>query len=220
MEIMNTYTTLECSCTEQLPEEFVGDDDRFPERFVEPLIKEFSETGDVVFDPFAGFGTTLTVAERLGRRAYGLESDARRAEYTRARMTAPGNLICGDSKKLSSFTFPLIDLAVTSPPYPVRSVAPSITVRKESPGIENGYDSYINCLRYIFAQVRGIMKPRAKLIIEAGNLRSGGQVIPLAWDIAEAVSRELCFEGERIIKWDRSNFGFDHTYCMVFSRKR
>ena len=216
---MTTYTTIECRCAEQLPEEFAGDDVRFPERFVEPLIKEFSEAGDVVFDPFAGFGTTLTVAEKLGRRAYGLESDLKRAEYTRARMTVPGNLICGDSRRLSSFTFPLIDLSVTSPPYPLRSGKSSVSVRKECPGIENGYDSYINCLRYIFAQLRGIMKPRAKLVIEAGNLRSEGFVTPLAWDIAEAVSRELCFEGERIIKWDRSNFGFDHTYCMVFSRK-
>lgn len=217
---MNSYTTLECGCAEELPEEFRDDDVRFPERFVEPLITEFSEAGDIVFDPFAGFGTALTVAEKLGRRAYGVESDRKRSEYTRARMTAPENLICGDSRILSSYAIPLIDLSVTSPPYPLRNGKPSASVRKECPGIENGYDSYINCLRYIFAQVRGIMKPRAKLIIEAGNIRSGGKVIPLAWDIAEAVSHELSFEGERIIKWDRSNFGFDHTYCLIFSRKR
>jgi len=30
-----------------------------------------------VYDPFAGSGTTITVAERLGRRCYALENEPR-----------------------------------------------------------------------------------------------------------------------------------------------
>ena len=40
---------------------------------VTEFVEELSEPGDVVLDPFAGFGTTLVVAERLGRRGLGIE---------------------------------------------------------------------------------------------------------------------------------------------------
>jgi site-specific DNA-methyltransferase (cytosine-N4-specific) len=45
----------------------------FPEALVEPCIKAGSREGDTVLDPFAGSGTTLAVARRLGRKAIGIE---------------------------------------------------------------------------------------------------------------------------------------------------
>jgi site-specific DNA-methyltransferase (cytosine-N4-specific) len=50
----------------------------FPETLVEPCILAGSRAGDMVLDPFAGSGTTLWVAQRLGRRAVGYEL---KAEY-------------------------------------------------------------------------------------------------------------------------------------------
>ncbi|TXH46165.1 MAG: site-specific DNA-methyltransferase [Desulfurellales bacterium] len=45
----------------------------WPEKLVEPMVKAGSRPGDLVLDPFAGSGTTLRVAARLGRRAVGLD---------------------------------------------------------------------------------------------------------------------------------------------------
>lgn len=45
----------------------------FPEELVEPCILAGSKEGDTVLDPFCGSGTTLAVAERLGRAAVGVE---------------------------------------------------------------------------------------------------------------------------------------------------
>jgi DNA modification methylase len=44
-----------------------------PEKLVEPCVLAGSRIGDVVLDPFAGAGTTLVVAQRLGRRFVGVE---------------------------------------------------------------------------------------------------------------------------------------------------
>ena len=43
-------------------------DAAYPEELVALFLEEFTRPGELLFDPFAGFGTTLVVAERLGRQ--------------------------------------------------------------------------------------------------------------------------------------------------------
>ncbi|HTT25921.1 MAG TPA: site-specific DNA-methyltransferase [Thermoplasmata archaeon] len=57
----------------------------FPPEIPERLIRMFSCVGETVLDPFAGTGTTLWAAHRLGRRAIGVEIDPARAEALRRR---------------------------------------------------------------------------------------------------------------------------------------
>jgi DNA modification methylase len=45
----------------------------FPRGLVEFFVKAFSDTGDLVFDPFLGSGTTMAAAEVLGRIGLGCE---------------------------------------------------------------------------------------------------------------------------------------------------
>ena len=61
-----------------------SDDIRMSDALVTRYIEKFSEPGDLVLDPFAGFGTTLVVAESLGRRAVGFELDPDRAAFAAA----------------------------------------------------------------------------------------------------------------------------------------
>src|SRR5258708_28990836 len=46
-----------------------------PIALVADAIKDCSRRDDVILDPFMGSGTTLLAAERVGRRAYGVEID-------------------------------------------------------------------------------------------------------------------------------------------------
>ncbi|MEM6393212.1 MAG: site-specific DNA-methyltransferase [Planctomycetota bacterium] len=59
---------------------------QLPEAMLERVVKLSSNTGDLVFDPFVGSGTTLAVAARLGRRYLGCELSSEYAGKARERV--------------------------------------------------------------------------------------------------------------------------------------
>jgi site-specific DNA-methyltransferase (adenine-specific) len=59
---------------------------QMPEAVLERIIRVSSNPGDVVLDPFAGSGTTLAVAKRLGRRYLGIEFSPNYADAVRRRL--------------------------------------------------------------------------------------------------------------------------------------
>lgn len=61
---------------------------QMPEQLLGRIIRASSNPGDVVLDPFAGSGTTLAVAKKLGRRYVGFELSNDYAERVRARIDA------------------------------------------------------------------------------------------------------------------------------------
>jgi site-specific DNA-methyltransferase (adenine-specific) len=59
---------------------------QMPEAVLERIIRVSSNPGDVVLDPFAGSGTTLAVAKRLGRRYFGVELSENYAAQIKERL--------------------------------------------------------------------------------------------------------------------------------------
>jgi len=59
-----------------------------PREEAEYLIEKFSRPGDLVVDPFAGSGTTLAAAKKLGRNYLGCEVDSGTARMARRRLAA------------------------------------------------------------------------------------------------------------------------------------
>ena len=59
---------------------------QMPEGVLERIIRVASNPGDLVIDPFAGSGTTLAVAKRLGRRYLGCELSEEYADGVRRRL--------------------------------------------------------------------------------------------------------------------------------------
>ena len=64
----------------------IGHPAPFPKDLPYRCIKLFSYTEDVVFDPFAGSGTTLIVAQNTNRKAVGTEIDSNYCELAKNRI--------------------------------------------------------------------------------------------------------------------------------------
>ena len=95
---MKSYLSLEFTFPEELPAAFITDDVRYPESLVEHFLKEYTQAGDSVLDPFAGYGTTLIVAERLGRVPFGVELIEEKVNFARSKLARPERLIQGDAR--------------------------------------------------------------------------------------------------------------------------
>ena len=77
---------------------------QMPEQLLGRIIRACSNEGEIVLDPFAGSGTTLAAAKKLGRRYLGFELSA---EYTRLikqrlRGIVPGHTLDGAPEPLVS----------------------------------------------------------------------------------------------------------------------
>ena len=57
-----------------------------PEKLIAKLILASSNAGDVVFDPFAGSGTTCVTAKKLGRHYIGIEKEERYCIWSQQRL--------------------------------------------------------------------------------------------------------------------------------------
>ena len=213
---MKTYINLNLSNQYPLPAIFQDDDVRYPESLVEHFLEEYTRAGDVILDPFAGFGTTLLVAERMGRVPFGVEIDQDKVNFVRSKLNNSENIIHGDSRLLANIDLPAIDFSITSPPYMTKDNHPQdpFTSYKAN---GKGYKAYLRDIRSIYKQLRKHMKPTGTVVLEVSNLKVENQVTTLAWDIGQEISQVFHFNGEVIVCWDKYGYGYDHSYCLVFS---
>jgi tRNA G10 N-methylase Trm11 len=189
-------------------------EDTFTPELVEAFLDEYTKPGDIVFDPFAGFGTTLVVAERMGRRPLGLEILADRVEFVRTKLEDPSVIRRSDARDLDRLDLPLIDFSLTSPPYMTRED------HRQNPltgyqALDGDYQTYLGDLAAIYEKLAPRLAPGATVVINAANLRS--HATRLAWDIGQAVSTVLTYQQEVVIDWDQPPTWFTNDYCLVFS---
>ncbi|WP_081908875.1 DNA methyltransferase [Ferriphaselus sp. R-1] len=93
-ELSNLVPTWEKSCTStestlhQLSP-YIG---KLKSSIAHDLIQNYSAPGDLVADVFAGSGTVLLEAVKMGRRAFGVDSSPYAALLSRAKLSAPNTL--------------------------------------------------------------------------------------------------------------------------------
>jgi tRNA G10 N-methylase Trm11 len=195
------------------------------EYLAELFINQFTKPGDTFFDPFAGFGTYLLVAERMGRIPFGVEIDEERCENARSKLNLKENIIHGDSRKLDEFPLPSIDFVYTSPIFMLRNETKNpLAAWKE----DGDYQVFLDQLQDIFRKLGEFLNPRARVVVEVFNYTATDKrpMTLLAWDMTYAISKELRFEKEIIVCYPgvkedgssppREMFGYDHHYNLVF----
>lgn len=78
---------------------------QIPEAYLERVVLACSNKGDLVLDPFAGSGTTGTVARAYGRRSVGIEQSEQTAESAWQRITDVGMCRKGEALGQSTAIF-------------------------------------------------------------------------------------------------------------------
>jgi DNA modification methylase len=138
---------------------------------------------------------------------------------------------------------PVFDYVLTSPPYwdmlrargaatqRKRRSTPELDVfYSDDPsdlGNEADYDSFLSRLAEIYRSLQPLLKPRRYMTIIVKNVKKGGRIYPLAWDLAKALEDTYTLKDERI--WCQDNqrlapYGMGsawvsntfHHYCLQF----
>lgn len=228
---------------------------KFPETLAQEFIEFFTKEGQTVLDPMVGTGSTLVAALRSGRHGYGVELNpsyveiARQVVATEREALGEGaedlrvEVIEGDARQIDKFNLPQADYIITSPPYwnmlqargaetqrKRRASEELDVVYSDSPddlGNIQDYDEFLAHLVGIYRGLKPLLREMAYMTIIVKNVKKGGVIYPLAWDLARLVGETYTLKDERI--WCQDNirlapYGMGnawvsntfHHYCLQF----
>jgi SAM-dependent methyltransferase len=195
-----------------------SDDIHFTEALAASVIGHASRPGELVLDPFVGYGTTVVVAARLGRRAIGIELVPEHLEIARARAGGGVRLIQGDARRLASLVEERVDLVLTSPPYMPSSDHPENPLAGYATD-DGDYATYLGELGDVFAQVAAVLRPGGQLVVNVANVVArDGSATPLASDMAEVIDRHVPLLGVTTLEWDQPPAGLNGDYLLWFAK--
>ena len=228
---------------------------KFPETLAQEFVEFFTKRGQIVLDPMVGTGSTLCACLRAGRHSIGIELNAEYAQMAAQIVSAEkkdlgphaaelrAEVINHDAAQLLDLDLPKIDYVFTSPPYwdilHARG-AETQRRRRHAPGLDltysdheadlgniHDYDEFLSRLVDIYSRLHIVLRPRAYMTIIVKNIKKGGRIYPLAWDLARQLSAIYTLKDERIWcqddirlapygmgnAWVSNTF---HHYCLQF----
>lgn len=196
------------------------EDVRFPPSLARAVIGEFSRPGEVVLDPFAGYGTTAVVARAMGRRTVAVELLEDRASLIVRRLGSddPGaSVLVGDARRLEELVDGPIDLCLTSPPYMAAVDHPENPLTGYRT-LDGNYRTYLEELDDVLRQVARLLRPGGHLVINVADVQQGAHVTPLVADVRARCSRHLAFRQEVVLSWDQPPPGLADDRLLVFEK--
>ena len=228
---------------------------KYPETMAQEFIEFFTKKGQVVLDPMAGTGSTLVAALRAGRNSYGIELNPKYAEIAcqiiaEERLSLgdsiddlKSEIVHGDANLAATYQFPVIDYVLTSPPYwdmlhakgaetqKKRRTASDLDVfYSDDPndvGNLHDYEAFLAKLVAIYAGLKPLLREKAYLTIIVKNVKKGGKIYPLAWDLGRELGKVYTLKDEKLWLQDNQRlapYGLGsawvsntfHHYCLQF----
>lgn len=196
----------------------------FPVALVTRLIESFTTNKDkIIFDPFAGTGTTILAAQQLGKTGFGTELSSKYWDIAQTRIKQKtllddeinkgnGEIYHTNALDLLQFIEPgIVDMVVTSPPYwdilNEKRSADNKEVRhygnyENDLGTISDYRSFIESLKKVFEQVYIAMRGGAYICVIVMDIRKKDKFYPFHSNIAE-IMQDIGFIYDDIIIWDR-----------------
>jgi len=207
----------------------------FPEMLVERLIETFLPLqGEVILDPFAGSGSTIVTAEKMGKTGLGVELSEEYAALANQRIAEVNHqpaaqeeaalevdqtehksrVIHGSALKLADHVPPdSVDLCITSPPYwnvlNQRRSADHKAVRhygnhEQDLGVVEDYEEFLTELTQVFEQVLEALRPGGYCCVIVMDLRKKSQFFPFHSDLATKL-QQVGFLYDDLIIWNRQS---------------
>jgi len=188
---------------------------------VDEVIRNCSRAGGVVFDPFAGFGTTLARAVALGREALGIELLPERVEHIAVHVPR-ADVIEGDARELlrliDGHADTGIDLILCSPPYMTATHHDADPLMAyETDG--GNYGRYLAELELVAAQCARVIRPGGYVVWNVADIHHMDHTTPLISDCRELLRRHLEEVGTTDIVWDRLPHDLVADALLVFRRR-
>jgi len=232
---------------------------KFPETMAQEFIEFFTKQGQNVLDPMAGTGSTLVAALRSGRNSYGIELNPRYAQIAASLIeeerrqlgveaaSLEARLYHGDAAAAGGFSLPVIHYVLTSPPYWEMLHARGAATQKKRRSAEDldvtysddphdlgniqDYTRFLEALVAIYSGLKPILASKAYLTIIVKNVKKGGRIYPLAWDLGRELDRVFTLKDERLWLQDNQRlapYGLGsawvsntfHHYCLQFRNDR
>lgn len=188
-----------------------------PESLIRHFLDGYTKPGDRIFDPFAGLGTTLFMAEKMKRIPFGVEAEDSRHQWVAGQMKHWHHLIHGDSARMDRMGFPKMDACITAPPF--MAITDKWNPLFAGNPAKSGYETYLKRMKFIFGKLTQVMKRNVPVIVQVDNI-PGKTFTPLVRDLGYAISSVMKQDDEIIVAWKGGRADYRHTHCLVFKNTR
>jgi DNA modification methylase len=194
----------------------------FPNALAARLIESFTGAQDaVILDPFAGVGSTVLAAKRLGKKGIGIELSSKFAEIARRRCSqvtlldatdGSGVIFRADAQDVLDYVDgESVDLVVTSPPYwdilnekrsaDYKAIRNYGNYRGDLGAIDD-YREFLAQLQKVFGRILQTLKPGAYCCVIVMDLRKKDKFYPFHSDLA-TLMQDIGFLYDDLVIWDR-----------------
>jgi DNA modification methylase len=218
----------------------------FSPTMISDFIRFFTKEGMTVLDPFCGIGSTMEACKRTNRIGFATELNPKYYNLILKRTPEfKNNIFNSDAVLIPTLNISNIDFCISSPPYwdilnrstkdfESKRTKRQLDVNYSDTGLDLGniadYEKFLAKLTQIYLNIYKVLRNNAYVVIIIKNVKKGGQLYPLAWDLAKRLSEKYVMKDEKIWIQDKvglAPYGYPfswasniiHHYCLIFRKE-